>query len=75
MIADQHFSETGNGRGEELRVKRTDGTIWGDENVLYFECNSVYTKIHVWQNSLNCTFKWILLCVNSTFYIESDKGK
>lgn len=48
MIADQYFSETGNGREEELRAKRKDGTIWGDENVLYFECNSVFTKIHVW---------------------------
>lgn len=36
MIADQYFSETGNGRGEELRAKRKDGTIWGDEKCSIF---------------------------------------
>lgn len=69
MIANQYFPGAGNGGGEELRAKGHEEIIWGDENVQYFDCDGVYTSIHICQNG---TLKWILLYVNSTFVIESD---
>lgn len=40
-----------------LTGKKHKEMCWGDENMLYLDCNSGYTNGNICQNSSNCTFK------------------
>lgn len=53
MIANQYVQGAEIGGGQEWRAKKHEGIIWGDEKVLYFDCDGVYTSIHICQNLLN----------------------
>lgn len=47
MTEDQRFTGAASGAAEGLSTKRHRGALWGDENVLYFDCEDVYIRIQV----------------------------